>query len=70
MKFKHKARVLSYVKYFLLVPQLDNWPYKLIIVNISKTIKDIIKILTAHKTNAQGARIKLYKKIFVGSLIG
>ena len=36
MKFEHKVRVLGYVKYFLSVPELDNWPIKLIIVNISK----------------------------------
>ena len=30
------------------ISQLVNWPIKVIIVNISKTIKDIIKISTAY----------------------
>ena len=38
-------------------------------VNISKTIKDIIKIQTAYKTWSQGSCIRLCKIFFVGSLI-
>ena len=40
--------VLSYPKIFLLVSSFVNWPIKVIIVNISKSIKDIIKIKTAY----------------------
>ena len=40
--------VLSNLKYFLLVSLLVNWPIKVIIVNISKSIKDIIKIKTVY----------------------
>ena len=32
----------------LKIPKLVNWPIKVIIVNISKTIKDITKISTAY----------------------
>ena len=38
--------VLSYVKYFLKVPYLDNWPIKLIMANASKTKLDCTVILT------------------------
>ena len=41
-----------------------NWPIKVIIVNISNTIKDIIKIQTSYKTWGHGACIKLSKIIF------
>ena len=38
--------------------------------NISKTIKELIKILTVYETSAQGERIRPSKIIFVGSSIG
>ena len=41
-----------YMAMFEKIPQFLNgyWPIKVIIVNISKTIKDIIEIQTAYKT--------------------
>ena len=56
--------VLDYVKSFFVGFLFGNWPIKLIIVDISEAIKDIIKILTAYETSAQGARISLCKIIF------
>ena len=40
----YKARFEKFPK----IPKLVNWPIKVIIVNISKTIKDRIKILTVY----------------------
>ena len=40
------------------------YPIKVIIINISKTIKDKIKISTAHWTWAQGACTTLYLRFF------
>ena len=64
MKFEHKVRDKAMFEKISQISQLINWPIKEIIVNISKTIKDIIKIQTAYKTCAQGACIRLYEIFF------